>query len=185
LTIVVFLIVALAIIAGAVLLVSSRPAAVQITINPPEPTGTPLPTGTPAPITVYVTGAVAQPDQMYMLATGSRVEDAITAAGGLTEQADRARVNLAAVLRDGDQVHVPAAGQVVELATSSAPRNIAINQATVEEIDTLPGIGPELAGRIVAYREANGPFANLDALDAVEGVGPSLLEAIGPLVTFE
>jgi competence protein ComEA len=185
LTVVVFLIAALAIIAGAFLLVTTRPAPVQITINPPLPTGTALPTTTPAPITVYITGAVVHADQTMTLAAGSRVEDAIDAAGGFTEAADRERVNLAAVLRDGDQVHVPERGSQVELATSSAPQIIAINRATVEEIDLLPGIGPSLAERIVAYREANGPFADLEALDAVEGVGPSLLEEIAPLVTFE
>jgi competence protein ComEA len=185
LTIIVFLILALAIVAGAILLVTNRPAPVQITINPPMPTATPGPTETPAPITVYVTGAVVNADQLVTVAAGSRVEDAVNAAGGLTEAADRERVNLAALLQDGDQVHVPEAGQQVELPTSGAPRIVAINQASVEEIDTLPGIGPELAGRIVAYREANGPFADLTALDAVEGVGPALLEQITPLVTFD
>jgi competence protein ComEA len=185
LTVIIFFMVALGIIAGAVLLVSNRPAPVQITIQPPQPTATPGPTRTPAPITVYVTGAVTQPDQLITLAAGSRVEDAIQSAGGVVDGADLERVNLAALLRDGDQVHVPQVGQTLDLATNSAPRSIAINQATVEEIDTLPGIGPELAGRIVAYRDANGPFADLAALDAVEGVGPSVLEDIAPLVIFE
>ncbi len=185
LTLILFLVVALVITAGAALLVATRPAPVQITINPPSPTHTPGPTATPAPVMVYITGAVVNPAQLYTLPAGSRVENAIVAAGGFTDVADRERVNLAAVLRDGDQIHVPATGQSVDLPTASAPQIIFINQATIEEIDTLPGIGPELAGRIVAYRDANGAFIDLAALDAVEGVGPSLLESIGPLVSFE
>ncbi len=185
LTMIVFLIVALTIIAGAILLVTNRPSPVQITINPPQSTQTPLPTMTTSPLTIYVTGEVLNSAQLYTLPAGSRVEDVIQLAGGFTDTADRERVNLAALLRDGDQIHIPAIGQSVELPTVNAPLIVLINQATIEEIDTLPGIGPELASRIVEYREVNGPFADVAALDEVEGVGPSLLEAIGPLVSFE
>ena len=116
---------------------------------------------------------------------GTRSDDAIEAAGGAAESADLERVNLAGFLRDGDQIHVPAIEEEVTLATPSGGGIVNVNTATVEELDTLPGVGPALAERIIAYREANGPFADLAALDAVEGVGPALLEGIQELVVFE
>ncbi|MBI5669665.1 MAG: helix-hairpin-helix domain-containing protein [Chloroflexi bacterium] len=185
LTIVTFVIVALAIVAGAGLLLATRPPPVKITINPPLPTATPLPTDTPAPITVYVTGAVAKPESLLTLPRGSRVQDALDAAGGTLDSADLEQVNLAGLLRDGDQVHVPEQGQEIVLPTPSGGGIVNVNAATAEELGTLPGVGPTLAERIIAYREANGAFANLEALDAVEGIGPALLEKIKDLVVFE
>lgn len=184
-TIIAFVLVALAIIAGAILLLATRPTPVQITVNPPVPTSTPGPTDTPAPITVYVTGAVATPEQMITLPAGSRVQDAIAKAGGTTDGADLERVNLAGILHDGDQVDVPLKDQPVTLATPSGGVIVHINTATLEELDTLPGVGPALAQRIINWREANGPFSSLEDLDAVEGVGPSLLEQIKDLVAFD
>jgi competence protein ComEA len=185
LTIAAFIIIALAIVGGAVLLLSTRPETVKITINPPPPTPTPLATFTPAPITVYVTGAVGQAESTITLPPGSRVQDAIDAAGGTTENANLEAVNLAGILRDGDQVHVPEFNVETVLPTPGGGGIVHINTATLEEIDTLPDIGPAVAQRIIDYREANGPFANLEALDAVEGIGPALLEAIKELVAFD
>jgi competence protein ComEA len=185
LTIAAFIIVTIAIIAAVVLLLATRPQPVQITLNPPLPTATPEPSATPAPVSVYVTGAVANPEQIYVLPRGSRVQDALDAAGGIVGEADMQRVNLAAILRDGDQVHVPLAGQVGGIATPNNAGIVYINSATVEELDTLPGVGPELAERIIQYREVNGPFASLDDLDAVEGIGPALLTEIAEMVSFE
>ncbi len=184
-SIIAFIIIAIAILGGGALLLASRPQPVQITINPPLPTATSAPTLTPGPITVYITGAVAQPEILLTLPPGTRVEAAIEAAGGLLDNADLERVNLAAILRDGDQVHVPQQGQEVILPTPGGSGIIYINTATVEELTALPGIGTGLAQRIIDYREANGFFANLDALDAVPGIGPALLEAITPLISFE
>jgi competence protein ComEA len=184
-TIIAFALVALAIVGGAVLLLAARPEPVRITINPPAPTATPTPTATPGPITVYVTGAVFNPALLVTLPSGSRVLDAITAAGGMTNSANPEGVNLAAVLRDGDQVHVPELGQVVILPTPGGGGLVNINEAALEDLVTLPGIGPALAQRILDYREANGPFASLEALDAVSGVGPALLEGLKDRVVFE
>ncbi len=181
-----FVIVALAIVGGAVLVLASRPQPVQITINPPAPTATPLPTDTPAPLTVYVTGAVNEPFVTLALPPGSRVQDALDAAGGTTENADMTRVNVAQVLRDGDQVHVPAMGEaVVATATASGGTVVYINTANSEELETLPGVGPALAQRIIEFREENGPFTSLEELDAVSGIGPALLENLAGLVVFD
>lgn len=177
---------ALAIIAGIAAVLATRPQAVAIDIVPAPPSATPAPTATPAPIVIYVTGAVANPEQLVTLPAGSRAADAIMAAGGLTDDADRARVNLAAILRDGDQIHVPTLSESVDtLATPPGGVRIYINTATPEEIDALPGAGPALAQAIVAYRTTNGPFQSMEALDAVPGIGPSLLERWEGLISFE
>lgn len=184
-TIIAFALAALAIIGGAVLLLAARPEPVRITINPPAPTATPTSTATPGPITVYVTGAVFNPALLVSLPPGSRVLDAIEAAGGMTDTADPEGVNLAGVLRDGDQIHVPELGQAAALPTPGGGGLVNINEAALEDLVTLPGIGPALAQRILNYREVNGPFANLEALDAVSGVGPALLEGLKDRVVFE
>lgn len=184
-TILTFVIVVVAIIAGAGLLLATRPQPVNIIVNPPLPTVTPLPSATPAPITVYVTGAVGKPETLITLPRGSRVQDAIEAAGGMVGDADLERVNLAGILRDGDQVHVPAKGQETALPTPGGGGVVSVNIATADELAGLPGVGPTTAARIIQYREANGPFADLEALDAVEGIGPALLEKIRDLVVFE
>jgi competence protein ComEA len=184
-TIIAFLIVAVAIIGGAILLLATRPQAVQITINPPLPTATAEPTVTPAPIVVYVTGAVATPESMITLPPGSRVQDAIDAAGGTTESANLEAVNLAQILHDGDQVHVPEQGAETVLATPSGGAIVHINSATLEELEMLPGVGPAMAQAIIDYREANGPFADLAALDEVSGIGPGVLEDLEGLIAFD
>jgi competence protein ComEA len=176
----------LLIVAGAILLIVTRPEPVRIVISPPPPTATPLPTSTPSPLAVYVTGAVAQPGALYVLPPGSRVQDAISAAGGTLPSADLVRVNLAAPLRDGDQIHVYAQGEpAVALSTLGGGEVININSATSEELARLPRIGPALADRIIAYRETNGRYSSLEALDQVEGIGPELLAEIAPFLVFE
>jgi len=184
-TIVAFIIVLVALVGGAVLLLTSRPQPVQITIKLPVPTSTPAPTSTFAPITVYVTGAVQKPDQTISLPYRSRVQDAITAAGGTTAEADLEKVNMADYLHDGDQVHVPVKGQTVELPTPSGGVVVHINTATAEQLDALPGIGPTLAADIIAYRDANGMFKSMSDLDKVPGVGPALMEQLQGLLAFD
>jgi competence protein ComEA len=185
-TIVSFLLIAVAIIGSIVLLLATRPESVQITVNPPVPTHTSEPTPTRSPIVVYVTGEVMQPETTVTLPYGSRVQDAIDAAGGVTENADMSRVNVAAILHDGTQVDVPAlSAPETVLATPPGGTVVYINYATLEEIDALPGIGPTTAEAIVAYRETNGPFTSMEDLDQVEGIGPSTLAELEGLISFD
>ncbi|MCA0458433.1 MAG: ComEA family DNA-binding protein [Chloroflexi bacterium] len=184
-TLIAFAILLVALVAGAVVLLSSRPQPVEFVIKPPEPTFTPAPTSTFAPITVYVTGAVANPEQTITLPYRSRVVDALDAAGGTTAEADLALVNPASFLHDGDQIHVPIKGQTVTLPTPNGGVVIHINTATAEELDPLPGIGPTLAADIIAYREANGMFRGYDDLDDVPGVGPALIDGLQGLIAFD
>ncbi len=132
---------------------------------------------------MYVSGAVHEP-QVLSLPPGSRVLDAIASAGGPLPSADLDRVNLAEELRDGMQVHVAHHGTSPPTLATGDPR-IDINRATQEELQGLPGVGPVLAQRIIAWREAQGSFSTLADLDAVTGVGPSLLRQLEGLLRFD
>jgi competence protein ComEA len=145
-----------------------------------------LVTSTPGTYTVYVTGEVSRPQTMLILPTGSRVEDAIEAAGGTTDNADLTRVNLSQFLNDGDLVYVPPLeGEDIQTPTPNRPPLVHVNGASLEELETLPGIGPALAQAIIDYRIENGPFTGLEDMDNVPGIGPSKLEAIRDLVVFD
>ncbi len=187
LTLILFLAALIFIAVGGALLLS-RPEPATIIIHPPAPTATPLPTATPAPILVYVSGAVRQPETLHILPFGSRVTDAIAAAGGFTDLANQSLVNLAGILRDGDQVHVPSiypASDHAALPTPAGGRRVHVNTAGLDELETLPGVGPALAQRIILYREAAGPFKSLDELDNVPGIGQVTLEKLRELVAFD
>ncbi|MEL7434364.1 MAG: SLBB domain-containing protein, partial [Chloroflexota bacterium] len=106
-TLIVFVVIAVALIVGSALIFLSRPDPVEIVVNPPVPTPTPAPTNTPSPVTVYITGEVADPQTTHTVPFGSRVQDVVDLAGGFTENADLDRVNVAGLVRDGDQVNVP------------------------------------------------------------------------------
>lgn len=141
-------------------------------------------------IEVYVSGAVVSPG-VYEMEEGERVEDAIAAAGGPRDDADLPRINLAKRLTDELQVHVPAEGESDQPGGSSGTaaageehRPININTATVEELESLPGIGLVYAERIVDYREKNGPFESLEEIKKVQGIGDSRFEQIKDLITL-
>ena len=131
-------------------------------------------------LVVDVAGAVRRPG-LYTLASGTRVDDAVTAAGGMNPHADAAAVNLAAPLADGEQVVVPARG--AGGGASVGTTVVDLNSATAEQLDALPGIGPATAAKIVAYRQQHGAFHSLAELDAVSGIGPAKLAELKGLVT--
>lgn len=143
-------------------------------------------TSTPGQITVYVTGAVAQPHTLVSVPIGSRVEDAVREAGGLAADADLDRVNLGQMLSDGDLIYVPPVdARSVELPTPNRPRQIYVNHADAATLETLPGVGPTLAQAIIEYRTEHGHFAQLEDLDAVPGIGPSKLADLREFVVFD
>jgi len=124
-------------------------------------------------IFVDVTGAVTKPG-VYTLAANSRVIDAIKAAGDSAPGADLSTINLARVLSDGEQIYVDAtiinsAGKRVSKTVHSGPINV--NRATAAQLDSLDGIGPVIAKRIIEYRKINGPFATVEDLQKVSGIG--------------
>ena len=166
--------------------------------------------GTAAAV-VHVAGAVKKAG-VVRLPKGSRVHDAITAAGGGTVAADLNRLNLASVLEDGQKIYVPRQGEPLQPeaaapggqpagsppagagvagtgpgasddGSGAAGAKINLNTATAEELDGLPRVGPVLAQRIVDWRAEHGNFKAVEELDAVDGVGPKMLEALLPLVT--
>jgi len=183
---VIFLVVTLAIVSGVIALVTYRPPATEITIIPPPPTATSGPTDTPGPMHIYVTGSVANPGVVYVLPPGSRVSDAIAAAGGLNDDADVERVNQAALLHDGDQIEVPVIGSKSSAsntqATPSGP--VHINTATIDDLRALPNCGPKLAQQIIDYRQQNGPFKSMTDLGKVPGVGKTRLQEWQSLIVF-
>ena len=142
-------------------------------------------------VVVDVAGAVRRPG-VYRLEAGARVDDAVRRAGGPTRRADLASVNLAAKLEDGRQVLVPvrappggrattaAGGAAGAAAAPGQPVNL--NTATLEQLDTLTGVGPATAQKILDYREQHGGFSSVDELDHVPGIGPGRLAALRDLV---
>lgn len=152
------------------------------------------PQPTEAPLVVDVTGAVPRPG-VYEFPTGARVKDAVQAAGGLLAEADKSTINLAAPLEDGQRLEIPYLSGLEPTPppftgfSSSGNRVggtgqlIDINTATVEELETLPGIGPTLAQAIVDYRNEFGPFFAIEDIMFVDGIGPDTFEAIKDLIT--
>jgi len=151
------------------------------------------PVPTEKPIVVQVSGAVPRPG-VYALAQGSRVQDAISAAGGFLAEAERTGINLARALEDGEQLDIPYmegsspviidAPTVVVVGTApSSTELININTASATELDTLPGIGPTTAQKIIDYRQQNGPFLAKEDIVNVSGIGPGTYERIKDLIT--
>lgn len=192
--------------AGGVTL-SRRVQPADIIIQPPAPTAQPDPTATPGPLRVFVSGAVAAP-AVYELAPDAILQQAIEQAGGFTAEADTAVVNLALPLQDGMQIYVPTLDETAEqtqavisspagrtegieldlagdTAASAAGETVNINTADVAQLDTLPGVGPSTAEKIVEYRETNGPFATIDEIMSVSGIGPAKFEQIQSFITVD
>lgn len=132
---------------------------------------------------VHIVGAVKTPG-VYQVQGGARVMDAIFAAGGFLANADQASINLARPLNDGEQVIVLALGQSDVQAGNVKSTLVNPNNASASELDSLPGIGPTLAARIIDYRNSNGGFNSISDLAKVSGIGPNLLAKIKSLVTF-
>ena len=147
-------------------------------------------------IYVYVSGAVSEPS-VVTLKPDARVTDAVQEAGGLLEEADTSRINLAAPLTDGQHIHVPRVDEEIpaELAApatgsggksaagqESAAGAVHLNSATTEQLEQVPGIGPVMAERIVKWRDEHGGFAAIEDLLEVEGIGEKTLEELKPYV---
>lgn len=134
-----------------------------------------------AQLVVDVAGAVRRPG-LYRLAPGTRIADAVAAAGGAAAHADVTLVNLAAPLADGEQVLVPVRGSAAAGVVASATAPVDLNTASAEQLDALPGVGPATAQKIIDFRQAHGPFRSVDELEAVPGIGPSKLAQLKGLV---
>jgi len=162
--------------------VARNPSGQAVTLRPPP---------TEQPIIVQIAGAVPRPG-VYALAKGSRVQDAISAAGGFLAEADKTGINLARALDDGEQLEIPyAEGSSPVLGTplpasteaTSSTELIDINTASLAELDSLPGIGPTTAQKIIDYREQNGPFLTKEDIINVSGIGPGTYERLKDLIT--
>jgi competence protein ComEA len=157
---------------------------------PPPPADGAGVTGLPSGrVVVDVVGAVRRPG-LYRLEQGSRIADAVARAGGAMPKADVAMINLAAPLADGEQVVVPrrgapgaAATGAGGAATTGAPAGpVHLSTATLEQLDSLPGVGPVTAQKILDYRQEHGAFTSVDELDAVPGIGPARMDTLRDLV---
>jgi len=183
--------------AGVLWLIASPPRGEPITLLTPP---------SPAPIVVHVEGQVANPGVQH-LAPDSRVENAIEAAGGLLPEADISGLNLAAPLTDGSKLIIPRIPPTSFPTKNNQPGNnnpevltpepsltkslsenvnveeiVNINTATLQELDTLPGVGPSRAQAIIQYREQNGPYMRVEDVLNVPGIGPATYEKIKDLV---
>jgi competence protein ComEA len=173
-----------------ILLASSPPRGEAIHLLPPP---------TASPLVVHVSGGVVH-QGVYQLPRGSRVQDAIASAGGLLPNADAQSLNLAALLKDGEKIWVPISSSSEEESQSETkvssiplqstnqafqanPALININTASQLELESLPGIGPALAQRIIAYRQEHGAFARTEDIVAVPGIGEATYERIKNLIT--
>jgi competence protein ComEA len=167
-------------------------SAIYLIASPPRGTTVELlPAPTAGPLMIHVDGSVQQPG-VYPLSRGSRVQDALLAAGGMTGEANTAAVNLAAPLRDGEKLHIPAQGTPFaprapayeeETAQPNLVGPVNLNSASLEALENLPGIGPTRASQIIAYREQNGGFQSIEEIMEVSGIGPASFERLKDWIT--
>ncbi|MBC8335321.1 MAG: ComEA family DNA-binding protein [Anaerolineales bacterium] len=156
--------------AGVIWLTARQPSGEAVTLLPPP---------TPAPISIHITGSVVAPG-LYHLPEGSRVADAIQAAGGFLPIADKEKVNLAALLDDGAQLNIE---NLSFYNTGGSSDRVNINTANLDELDTLPGIGPSTAQAIIDHRRQYGQFQRIDEITNVTGIGPATYDRIKDLIT--
>ncbi|MBO4679569.1 MAG: helix-hairpin-helix domain-containing protein [Lachnospiraceae bacterium] len=130
-----------------------------------------------ASVYVYVAGCVANPG-VYIMPEGSRVYDAINAAGGVTEEGDESRMNLVNIIHDGDRITVPEYGSGGEKSDDDGARLVNINSASVAQLTTVPGIGEAKAKAIIAYREKHGSFSRKEDIMKVSGIKEGTFEKI-------
>lgn len=148
---------------------------------------------------VHVVGAVKRAG-LYELPSGARANDALKKAGGATASADLSAVNLAAQVQDGQQLRIPRKGEAAEAVSPEASGSggaaspgtrpgaaatVRINSASGVELETLPGVGPALAQRLMQWRSEHGRFRNAADLDAVPGIGPAMLAKLKPVVSYD
>lgn len=188
--------------AAVVLLIAGLGVAVLVTalsagagnttvVREPGPTRSPAtagPLANGATIYVHILGAVNRPG-LYRLRDGDRAIDAVAAAGGYAEDADRRQLNLARFLSDGEQIYVPAEGEALGPAGGGAASGtvggkVNLNTADATALETLPRVGPALAARILAWREANGRFTSVEDLLGVSGIGEKTFAGLKDLVTI-
>jgi competence protein ComEA len=180
------------VLAAILLIVTRLPGGQAVTLEPAP---------TQAPIEIQIIGAVLKPG-VYTLPDGSRVQDAVNAAGGLLAQADWNSVNLAARLEDGQQINIPLLGGSTGILKASTPTRapftvistmttatvspgslVNINTATAQQLDALPGIGPVVAQSIITYRQQHGPFQHIEDIMNVPGIGPATFDSMQTLIT--
>jgi competence protein ComEA len=174
--------------------VSAAPGAVSISAPAATAAAGEVATAEPgSTVLVHVVGHVRHPG-VVRLHAGARLGDALRKAGGATRRADLAAVNLARAVVDGEQVFVPAPGETPAAAPAAPPGTAApgapgvagavvdLNTADETRLDALPGVGPVIAGRIVAWRQEHGRFSSVDELTEVSGIGDATLERLRPLV---
>ena len=172
-------------------LTRQAPTPVDTALPVVEPASVTTTTAPPGPVVVHVAGAVGLPG-VQRLPAGARVIDAVDAAGGLRPDADAARVNLAAELVDGSQVYVPVVGEAPPAAPAGGATAggaagvgdglVDLNTADAAALDSLPGVGPATAAAIIDHRERHGPFASVDDLHDVRGIGEAKLAQLRDLV---
>jgi competence protein ComEA len=173
--------------AAAAVLVAALVVGSRLLSHPATPAAAPVPVSegtTPPPqprLVVDVVGAVRRPG-LYRLAAGARVADALTHAGGPTPKADLEQVNLAAPVADGQQIvvprRVPSSAPPAAGAEPAQTGPVHLNTATLEQLDSLPGVGPVTAQKILDYRTQHGGFRSVDELDAISGIGPARLDQL-------
>jgi competence protein ComEA len=159
------------------------PPPVSVDASAPSSAGVGTAAAGSADVLVQVAGEVARPG-VYRVPASARVNDAVARAGGLSRRADPAGINLVARVQDGQQVVVPRRGAAAGLAggggagATPSARPVSLSSATVAQLDTLDGIGPTLAQRIVEYRQAHGGFSSIDQLRQVDGIGEKRFAAL-------